>query len=339
MTALPPTTGHLDLIRFAATLAEEGVAVVSTQPEEPMGRDRFWAVCCAMERIGLDSGWNVRWRHGSVAQDPESPGFWDMWRDILTDVGMQPGDLIVASEPYGQKLAEVMGGKFFPYDIDRSINPAKATQVRDDPFFHFYDILPEFQNHLRTTVTIFGAESTGKSMLSDYLAANLGGHWLFEYARPFLENTANEITVESMTGIWKGQSALQRHGRDNLIDKPYIIQDTDLFSTVGYWQFRHWQPKIGAPPHELVEEALTLKSELYIITPSNIPFEEDPLRYGGTEREGSDAYWIAVCEDYGLPYVVLESADFNERLAEAMDLIKAIGQKKAKLIAYDRGGF
>jgi cytidyltransferase-like protein len=35
MTALPPTLGHLDLIRFAATLGGEVVVIVTTQPDEP----------------------------------------------------------------------------------------------------------------------------------------------------------------------------------------------------------------------------------------------------------------------------------------------------------------
>jgi hypothetical protein len=38
-----------------------------------------------------------------------------------------------------------------------------------------------------------------------------------------------------MTAIWKGQLALQRQAFESTVDAPFIVQDTDLFSTVGYW--------------------------------------------------------------------------------------------------------
>jgi nicotinamide riboside kinase len=74
------------------------------------------------------------------------------------------------------------------------------------------------------------------------------------------------------------------------------------------------------------------------VTKSNIPFEKDPLRYGGDKREGSDEYWIDVCEKYELPYVVLENNDPSERLRQAKRAIHRIADKKFKKIAYDRHG-
>jgi NadR type nicotinamide-nucleotide adenylyltransferase len=224
-----------------------------------------------------------------------------------------------------------------PYDIERSLNGIKATPIRDNPIENFANIIPEFQKYLRTTVTIFGAESTGKTTLSRQLANEINGQWLFEYARPYLENTVNEITVDSMMAIWKGQSALQRQA-DNLPNKPFVIQDTDLFSTVGYWQFPHWQKTIGKCPQGLIDEAIALKSDLYIITRSNIPFEKDPLRYGGNVREGSDEYWINICKQYQLPYIILETNDPTERISQAKTAVMKIANEKAKLVAYDRKG-
>lgn len=335
---MPPTTGHLQLVQFASLLAPKGVEViVCTQPHEPMVRERVQALRDAVGRCHMD---NVRVRHFDqvIEQDPRAPGFWETWRSLMVKFGVTTDDYIVASEAYGQHLAELTGAQFFPYDIDRSINSVKATPVREDPIGHFADILPEFQTYLRTTVTVFGAESTGKTTLSRQLAETLHGHWLFEYARPYLERTVNEITVRSMTGIWKGQSALQRQAVQNLYDKPFVIQDTDLFSTVGYWQFPHWQPTIGTCPPALIDEALALKSDLYIITKSNIPFEADPLRYGGTVREGIDEYWIDVCRRYELPFVILEQSDRQQRLTEAVELIQAVAAQKVSRIAYDRHG-
>lgn len=337
MTAMPPTTGHFQLVRFASRLAEGGVVVIfNTQPHEPFPNERAAAFKSAVRNSGLT---NIRVKHyGKVLpQDSKTPGFWKLWKDLLEGYGLTKDDYIVASEPYGQKLAEVTGAAFMPYDIERVLNPVKATPIREQPLKQFGDMLPEFRPFLRTRVTVFGAESTGKTTLSRQLAKALKGQWLFEYARPYLENTVNEITPRSMTAIWKGQKALQEQA-DDLTDSPYIVQDTDLFSTVGYWQFPHWQEQIGPCPEDLVTDALRLKSDLYIVTKSNIPFEADPLRYGGDQREGSDAYWIDICERYELPYVVLESGDRDERLNKAVRLCKAAATRKTAPLAYDRGG-
>lgn len=166
-------------------------------------------------------------------------------------------------------------------------------------------------------VTIFGAESTGKTTLSRQLAKATDATWLYEFARPYLEQTKAPINKQSMTTIWHGQAVLQSMAQGGL-----IVQDTDLFSTVGYWQFPHWRDTLGVCPNALITQAKQWQSDLYVITPSNIPFETDPLRFGGDKREGSDAYWIRVCQQYDLPYVVLKGQGKKERLAETIAHIK-----------------
>lgn len=328
--------GHLQLLQFANKLADDGVvAIINTQPHEPFVKERVAALRQAIKRTGMTRRVKIIHYAKAIEQDPSAPGFWDMWRDMMNSFGITHEDIIVASERYGKKLASITGTKFFPYDIDRVITPVKATYIRNEPLEHFNDIIPEFQPYLRTRVTVFGAESTGKTTLSRQLAHELDATWLFEYARPYLEETTNEITPASMTAIWKGQRALQLQAND-VTTSPFIIQDTDLFSTVGYWEFPHWQTTIGSCPEGLVNDALHLRSDLYIVTKSNIPFEVDPLRYGGDVREGSDEYWENICKKYHLPYVVLDEADRESRLAHALELTKATALSKCQELFFDR---
>lgn len=246
-----------------------------------------------------------------IEQNPEAPGFWEMWNAIFVGFGYRKGDYIVASEPYGQKLAEKLGGIFMPYDLNRSIAPIKATYVRNNPFERWNDMIPEFRRHFVQRVTIFGAESVGKTTMSDDLAHNYMAPWLFEWARPYLEAIGPEVTDEKMHAIHKGQLALQKSA-SHLDDAPVIFQDTDLFSTVGYWKL--WK---GKAPVDLVADAINTKSDLYLIPQSNIPFEADPLRYGGDKRESPDSFWIKVCEDYNLNYRILTESGPSARLYEA----------------------
>jgi len=356
MTAMPPTKGHLRLIQFAARLTEARggdrvTVIINTQPGEPAVAGRVGALAQAARKVPGNSIYApevvVHNIHRSLPQEPSGhEGFWDMWQGFLVDHGLVKGsgDVIVASEMYGKRLAAECSVDFFPYDIDRSLLWTKATDVRRETRAHFADILPEFQPYLRKTVTLFGAESTGKTTLSKALARDLNGHWTFEYARPYLETVGIEINEEAMRDIWHGQMGLQMHARADMVDKPFIIQDTDLYSTVGYWDhpdnWAMWDLD-GASPSGLVLDAQDLRSDLYLITQSNIPFEKDPIRYGGDVRQSNDQYWIDLCEKFELNYHVLQGETINERRAEARTVCEELFDNSPQVVslgAYVREG-
>lgn len=350
MTALPPTTGHIQLIEFASNLADTVTIMLTTQPDEPFVQERVDALYQATERLPYRP--SIVHYSRPMNPDPSSEGFRDRWAGIMIGAGAEPGDLLVISEPWGQWLAEMTGMDWRPYDVERQINDARATQVRQFPHHYWSKILPEFRKHLQVRVTIFGAESTGKTTLARRLGISTPDTIAIpEYARPYLENTVNEITTRSMTAIWEGQRALQRQ---QFLDYALVIQDTDLYSTLGYWNYWRNNVDYSRPRFEprlpytdlqpLREDARELRSDLYLICPSNIPFEADPLRYGGDKREIEDDWWMNFLawensKKYGLDYHVLTGESFDARRREAAGLIEAVMTKKAKLIEYDRHGF
>ncbi|QIG57953.1 adenylyltransferase [Microbacterium phage PauloDiaboli] len=327
MTALPPTYGHLDLIQFAGNLlsVDKVVVFLNTQPEEPMVHERYMALWNTMEDLNALSRpgkFSVRWQNETTQQEPEGDdeAFWDNWIGNLHAYGFEDGDFIVASESYGYELAKRANGVFMPYDPDRWSRYTKGTSARTAPFIEkgWAQILPHFRHALQKRVTIFGAESTGKTTLTKALS---DAYWdmgipttkLFEWARPYLEMTDPEVTVEAMHRIWEGQRALQWGAYENVL-APLVLQDTDLYTTVGFWE--NWDP--ASMPSGILFDAGMTKSDLYIILRSNIPFEPDILRTGGDKRETSDQYWVDICEKYGLSYVVLEESSLDDRVAEAM---------------------
>lgn len=333
ITAMPPTKGHLQLIQFANNISDTTHVIVATQPDEPYTLQRYESVrqaCAGMKRTF------VFHYNKEVNQDPNSIGFWDRWKGILYGFGMRPGDYFVASESYGVKLAEVTKTKFIPYDINRDVINIKAKTVRWFPQAFFKYMLPEFQQIIRPTITLFGAESTGKTKLAKRLAKEWDTWYLFEWARPYLETCGNEISVDSMNDIWLGQRALQLQAK-SLYDKMAVIQDTDLFSTVGYWNmYTKDHRDFPDTPKELIYDAMGLKSDLYLICPSNIPFEPDPLRYGGEVRESTDQFWINLCEQYNLNYKVLTESYFDDRVYEAGMYIGDLWDKINKSLYYER---
>lgn len=340
VTCLPPTRGHLNLIEFASNFADRTEVILCTQPSEPWHWERAQALSRAMSRLPRAGTIHFNRIHKELPQEPEdAPGFWDMWAEFLRMFDFQPFDYVVASEPYGKELAEHVGGEFIPYDIERQLYDCKATRVRENLWNNFPDLLPEFQSVVRPVVTVFGAESTGKTTLSRDLAYHLNGKWVYEYARPYLEATDPHLDSAKMTNIWQGQRAVQEQALNSTQDHRFIIQDTDLFSTVGYWNMSIWAKQFNQrAPQFLVKDAMVLQSDLYIVCPSNIPFEHDQLRYGGDEREIADEKWIDLLDSYGLPYVVLTGKDAAFRLGEAADACMKIFNERADKLNYHRRG-
>ncbi len=168
-------------------------------------------------------------------------------------------------------------------------------------------------------VTIIGAESTGKTTLSRDVSAHCDSEWVPEFARPYLETTCEDVTNDAMNAIWVGQRALQHEALKS--QRPLIIQDTDLFATVGYWQLPHVTARLGSCPQRLIDDAVRLSSDLYLITQSVIPFEQDPLRFGGDVRESADSYWKELCDTYHLPCAVIHSSTRADRLDDALTII------------------
>lgn len=325
MKAMPPTRGHQRLIEFAKSFAESGVVFMDTAPGEPLNHERYsW-----IENRLVLTDWRCEWRVMDD-QDPASEGFWGRWKKMLGELGHF--DLVIGSEPYCAKVAEVIGARYVPYDPDRKIEWIHATSIRERPLLNFAQVAPDFQSYMRLTTTIFGAESTGKSTLAKKIQTRCYAEveWTPEYARPYLETVGTEVTVQAMNDIWHGQFAIEQNAEEFAVDKPHIVRDTDLYSTIGYWEL--YEDELGPVPKRLIEDALFNKADLYLITPSNIPFEKDALRYGGDHRESPDQFWIDLCEKYELPYKVLTSNVKYDRLVEAAELMReAFDRKNQKL--------
>jgi NadR type nicotinamide-nucleotide adenylyltransferase len=319
LTALPPTTGHEDLVRFAARAAREVHLVLCTQPSEPMVGERGAALLAMAGRAELRGAVRVHRIHEELPQEPaDAPDFWAMWRRLMVGMGARRGDLVVASEAYGSELAAAIGGRFLPYDPDRRTNPAKATCVRQAPIEHFADVLDEFQPYLRRRVTLFGAESVGKTTMAGRLEDRGLAVAQPEWARPYLELAAvgPEVTADKMRTIWQGQLAQQQAAEAIAARRrrPFIVQDTDLFSTVGYWLLTG--AELGEPdvPPGLWADAAANASDLYIVLGQDaVPFVADPLRYGGDRRESTDQFWIDLCESAGLPWVLVDERGLAAR--------------------------
>ena len=323
MTALPVTLGHKFLIDFALKYLEPTkgalqVLMYSRSFEPVSGIERFNALSKHYhQQIRLGSIVFIHVADDDVPQNPsEDPvDFWGNWKARIRALTInKKGDYLFASEIYGIKLAEVLDCEYIPCNIHRDVVQISGTKVRKDPFTNFAEILPEMQHYFRRVVTLFGQESCGKTTMSRRLAQSLNGVMVPEWAREYLETRDAEVTEQKLSTIVKGQLANQLTVYD-MFNKPFIFQDTDLLSTLGYYKF--WQ---GNYPDELAELVNATKSDLYFVMNDAIPFEADPLRYGGDKRETTRQYWIDLLKEFGFEYHVVESIDLVEQEKEISEI-------------------
>lgn len=269
---LPPHLGHKYLIDFAAGLVDELSVLVCTTKRQPIpGPLRYeW-----MRR----SFGGVRVIHCTdenpdAPEDAETPEqFWEMWRtSILSYLGTPP-DVVFASEPYGAKLAEVLGAQFIPGDYVREMVPVSGTAIRNHPARHWEFLIPAARPYFVRRVAVIGPESSGKSTLTKSLAARYDTKYASEYARTYLDATNLKITPEAILAISRGhrasEDALAEQCRASL-----LFCDTEALTTT-FWS-RYSQEDV---PPEVERHAAEDRYALYLVTTATEEWAADPQRF------------------------------------------------------------
>ncbi len=331
MTALPPTKGHAQLIQWAAQacrlrgLNHLYVLVCGTNQEPVSPSDRAFAI----KQYFLEhqtAGVNLV--VDSLEKDlpnlpKEASDFWFLWtKEIQNYVTFGPNDYIFGSDHYIYDLSSIFGIGAMICDPNRETVNVKATTIRNRPLVHFNQILPTFQRSLKKTITIFGAESTGKTTTAKALAERFKSVRTPEWARPYLESLPTpETNDQRMEEIVYGQAATEL-AADMIEDTPFVIRDTDLLSTIGY--YRLYSDKNNMPSGYNLALSKYVKPDLALIMSSEIPMTPDPLRYGGQVRESTDDFWINLCKEFGVSYETVAGTKYMSRLYQAESAIESL---------------
>ncbi len=342
ITGLPPHKGHLQLIRWASDFLDKNASLdvlVCGSPNDPLPLNL--RVEAFRREIG-EHNYKI-YIHPLLHTLPDYPEQFDgtveefdrHWVDLIhKHVRLESKDILFASDTYGSRFAQSLGVNFVPYDPNREIMDISATEIRRDPFENFGLILPHVRRKLQKTVTIFGAESTGKTTMAKKMAKEYHSVFVPEWARPYLESLPTpETNDERMATIVNGQYASQ-HSVDYLDETPFIFQDTDLFSTYGYF------PIYGSKDRELIDKSARLavekKSDLYIVMNSNIRFTPDQLRYGGNKRESDDQHWIDILKRFDCNYYCVKSINQRAQEDEVRYVLRDFFYKSNPVFGYER---
>lgn len=374
MTALPPTEGHLSLIRFAGSymrqLGGQLRVLVCVLPDEPPGRaehrDALWEALRGEEARSVQ----MEVQFSNDPQGPTGPdddAFWTHWvRTVLRQTANRGPTHVFSSEAYGPRLATALDAEHVPFDAARSCTRVTGTMVRKSLVTNFEAVVKPLRDRLRRRIVIFGQESTGKTTLTKNLARVTGSIWTPEWARPYLEALPSpEITQDRMMTIVRGQAASEAAAVALTADRgcPFLFQDTDLVSTLGYQL--HWcrsrvperyresmrpgylQSGIYRTDYNRAERDLNevwaeiqnsyVPADLYIVLSDEAEFVPDPLRYGGDRRETTRQYWVDLLRERDLPYYEMKSHLGQDGfVAEALEASHECLANRAGFVGYER---
>jgi NadR type nicotinamide-nucleotide adenylyltransferase len=312
---LPPTRGHQYLVDFALNWVEDLTVIVGPLAAEPIPgvlRHQWMAEMFPRARVVHLTDENPQYPH-------EHTDFWRIWHDSIRKFIPQGPDYVFASEDYGFRLAEVLGGRFIPVDLNRELVPISGTAVREHPMAH-WDHLPEVvRPYFVRKVCLIGPESTGKSVLARRLARHFQTVYVAEYARGYLTTKDNRVDTDDFEIIARGhrasEEALARQANR------VLICDTDLITTLIWADVFD-----GNVPHWVRDEADRRRYDLYLVTDVDVPWVDDPQRFLPKDRETFRDRCIHELEIRSRPYQII-NGDWDERFRLAVKAVEEVIQQ------------
>ena len=162
----------------------------------------------------------------------------------------------------------------------------------------------------RIRICLIGPECTGKTVLAQRLARELGATYVAEHARDYATARHNQLTAADVEPVARGQMANEDAARD----AERVVLDTDLISTVVY--ARHYY---GACPLWIEAEARRRRADLYLLMDTDVDWLPDPVRdAGGDAREDLFDAFRAALDEFETRWEIV-SGDWEERLSRVRE--------------------
>ncbi len=164
-------------------------------------------------------------------------------------------------------------------------------------------------------VVVTGAESTGKSMLTEKLSTHLGAPLISEFAREYVENLHHPYNFADVENIARMQ--VQQFNNLKQGGHPLLFADTWLIIT-KIWFEEVYQTQ----PDWLEAEIKNADIDLFLVCDIDLPWIPDNVREnGGEKREYLQSRYLDTLNKYGFAYEVVSG--FNSiRFQNAVNFLE-----------------
>jgi NadR type nicotinamide-nucleotide adenylyltransferase len=164
-------------------------------------------------------------------------------------------------------------------------------------------------------IVITGAESTGKSVLTQQLGNFFICPFYPEFAREYLENSGSAYTRRDVEKI----ARMQKKQMDEAMNlkSAYVFFDTWMIITKVWMEVVY-----GEVPSWIPETIRHARVDLFLLCANDIPWIPDPLRENGGEmRHKLFEMYKANLDQFGFRYRIVTGIG-DERLVNALQILR-----------------
>jgi HTH-type transcriptional regulator, transcriptional repressor of NAD biosynthesis genes len=248
-----------------------------------------------------------------------------VWATVFKQ--LLPGySLLITSEEYGYFLAEFMQIQHIPFDIPKTLFPFSATSVRNNLLMNWAFIPEAVKRDLVLKVVIVGTESTGKTTLTEDLAAYFNCSKVLEAGRDLIPDS-NTFTIDDLYLVAREHakriSAAAASG-----DSALVIIDTDIHITQSYCRFTFEKELIVSD-----EIYSANRADLYLYLNNDVDYFQDGTRLHQEERDLLDASHRQVLTGRNIQFLEIKG-NWEERFQLAVEHIKSLITRKGAQYRY-----
>jgi HTH-type transcriptional repressor of NAD biosynthesis genes len=312
---MPLHAGHVRLVEFAAARCDELIVLVCATEKEPIpgAIRRDWVEETFGDHKNIKP--QLLWYDDRVLPNTSesSSAVSRIWADHLHPI-LPKIDVFFSSEKYGDYVAEFLNCAHIAYDLPRQLTNISATQILQNPFQHWDFLPPAVRPYFVKKICLYGTESTGKTTLTQKLAAHFHTTWVPEMARDIIEGT-EDCTEEHLRQIAElHATTIQKKIKTA---NKLLFVDTDLNITRGYSQYLFGKEMIVP---EWIEQANHF--DLHLFLEADAPFVQDGTRLKMPERNHLQEFHRAELVKRGIAYTVI-TGDWEERFTKAGQIVVA----------------
>ena len=239
------------------------------------------------------------------------PEHWAYVAQLLAAQSLAP-DVVLSSEAYGVPFAEHLGAAHVDVDGGRALISISGTDIRRDVHAHRQHLDARVYRHFVERVVFLGAESTGKSALTQRMAEEFGTEFVAEYGRLHYEERGGELDLDDYVTIATRHRELEDDAA--LRANRYLFVDTNAITTMF---FSYYYNRESLPARRAMADECRDRYQCVIVCDDDIPFEQDGWRDNKTWRgrmQGMVLHDLAV---RGIEYHVV-SGSLDKRVAQVM---------------------
>ncbi len=161
------------------------------------------------------------------------------------------------------------------------------------------------------TVVVTGAESTGKSVLTEKLASHFEAPYIPEFAREYVENLDRHYTYADVETIARRQ--IKQFNDFKQQEHLLFFADTWLIIT------KIWFEEVyNDLPAWIEDEIKKTEIDLFLVCDTDLPWVPDNVREnGGKRRRYLQKRYIDALKEYNFAYEIVSGAD-SSRLQNAV---------------------